>query len=163
MVKSNNKLRYIEVSRRNPVTKLLMGNVCGEVCIEIKRAGHYDCEPKVEYNACCQPEPKPLCDLNVTKVCALEVNDDGYAIFEWPSELYSFKEGWYEGYVMVGCNCCAILPLRIGPRCNVLEVETVVSGPDDKCWVGCDEDCEYDLCSTKETSNLTTYVPDYEV
>ena len=166
------KLRYIEVSRRNPVTRILVGTgsqcgypvqrTCNDICIEIRRAGHGSkCPPETKYNACCQPEPVPFCDLNVMTVCSDDIDDEGFAIFVWPEELYHFKEGWYEGHVVSDCHECGVLPLRIGPRCNVLEVEHVVAGPDSACWVGCDDDCNDDVCPPKRNVNMNTYIPSY--
>ncbi len=173
MGKSNRPLRYIEISRRNQVSRILVGTGssclrnsigCGDVCIDIRRAGQYNCNSPIKYNACCQPEPVPLCDLNVAHVCALEIDDDGYAVFEWPNELLNLKEGWYEAHVMSGCSDCGVLPLRVGPRCNVIEVETVVNGPDSLCYVGCEDDCETEICPTNNYNNTSkVYIPDYEV
>jgi hypothetical protein len=164
-------LRYIEVSRRNPITRILVGSgtsccyspVSGDVCLNIERAGASNCTKKVKYNACCQAEPVPLCEKVAAHVCALEIDEDGYAVFEWPEELFDLQEGWYVGRVMTGCNECGELPLRIGPRCNVIEVETVICGPDKLCEVGCPDECPDEICPTKTKGTGNIYTPDYEV
>lgn len=167
-------VRYIEVSRRNPFTKLFVGSgsgcsnlgpVCGDICIEIVRAGKEKCEPEQKYNACCKPEPRPICDRHVAHVCAKEIDKEGYAIFEWPEELYNFKEGWYNAIVKTGCDECGVFPLRIGPRCNVISVETIISGPDNACWVDCEDECYRDPCLTgdEKYDNNETYIPKYEI
>lgn len=168
-----NQLRYIEISRRNPVTRIFVGTgsscskspTCGDMCIDIERAGQKNstCAPKVTYNACCQPEPVSQCETNVAHVCASQIDEEGYAVFEWPSSLLSLKEGWYTGTLVSGCSICGEVPVRIGPRCNVLEVEKVVVGPDSACWVGCDETCVDEICAHNTTTNTTTavYVPAY--
>lgn len=169
MVNKNRPLRYIEISRRNQVSRIFVGTGshcarnsigCGDVCIDIRRAGQYNCET-VKYNACCQPEPVPMCELNVAHVCALEIDDDGYAVFEWPDELLDLKEGWYEGYVMSGCSNCGQVPVRIGPRCNVIEVETVISGPDSLCYVGCEDECKDEVCPPRTKDSRKIYTPEY--
>lgn len=168
--------RYIEVSQRNPQTRILVGSgtacchspVYGDVCIEIERAVSHEYKGfhkhKTQYNSCCQPECKPLCDKIAAHVCALEVDEEGYAVFEWPPELFNLEEGWYTGRILNGCSECGELPLRIGPRCNVIEVEHIVAGPDDKCWVGCPDECPDVVCPTaskKHGNNI--YTPDYEI
>lgn len=174
----NSKLRYIEISLRNPVTRLMLGSgsscdpipTCDDVCIEIRRAGKKDCgrdyDPCTCHDTwdCCKP-----CDPceQVATVCALEIDEEGYTVFEWPTFLLDFKEGWYEGYVMSNCQCCGVLPIRIGPRCNVLEVEHVVVGPDSACVVGCEDDCVDQICPPKykrrEVDEKPHYTPEYEV
>lgn len=179
MVKKHKPLRYIEISRRNPVTKILVGSgttcnpgsSCGDICIEIRRAGQSNCNPMPSDcpdNPCCSPEPLLACPTFVARVCALDLDDRGYAIFEWPKELYDIKEGWYEGHLTSGCFDCAVLPIRVGPRCNVIEVETEISGPDSKCWVGCEDECLEEICATKPATSTvnqgkTIYIPDYNV
>ena len=164
-------LRYIEISRRNPVTRIMTGS-CGDICIEIRRAGQENCFPVVDFcpdNPCqCGPK-KTMCDTFVSRVCALEVDSDGYAIFEWPTNLMNITEGWYEGHLISNnCNCCGIVPVRIGPRCNVIEVETEIMGPDGKCWVGCEDECLDTICETKKITSSTgnganIYIPDYTI
>lgn len=171
------KLRYVEISHRNPITRIRVGygsgcgasSICGEdVCIEIRRAGQENChsECRIIDNPCgcgCG-QPKPLCDTFVARVCALEVDDDGYAVFEWPEELKEICEGWYEGTVMTGCFECGKVPIRVGPRCNVIEVETEISGPDSKCAVGCEDECRDTVCHPKYSGKQISgeiYVPDY--
>lgn len=173
------QLRYIEISRRNRTTRIFVGQgggcdrmtVCGDVCIDIERAGKKDC------NGCCTPSPcydtscgcatskcqcRTCCEKSVAHVCATEIDSEGYAVFHWDSDLLNLKEGWYEGHVKTGCDTCGILPVRIGPRCNVIEVETKVSGPDNLCWADCDDQCDYDVCSTSSKSKTATiYVPEY--
>ena len=164
------KLRYVEISRRNPTTRILVGGgnscssykVCGEVCIIIERAGSKKCAPKTTYDDCgntCAPQ----CETFVAQVCAEEIDADGYAVFRWPTELMSLKEGWYTGTVMIGCGSCGEFPVRIGPRCNVIHVETEISGPDSGCIVTCDDDpCQTDVCPPKSTGNsLPVYTPPY--
>ena len=123
------------------------------------------CAPKVEYDSCCQPIVKMPCETLVARVCAIDIDDNGFAVFEWPTALFGYPEGWYEGHVMTGCNSCGVLPLRIGPRCNVVEVEFVTVGPDCADWVGCDDGkCVDEICPTNNKgSTKTVYVPDYEV
>jgi hypothetical protein len=173
MVKNRNKpLRYIEISHRNRSTRIFVGqgnmchrvNVCGDVCIDIKRAGKEICGPKVVYDSCCNPTPVPMCEAQVAHVCALEIDEEGYAVFEWGDELLKLKEGWYEGHVKTGCDTCGIVPLRVGPRCNVLEVETEISGPDNACYVGCEDPCEKPICPVSGGimgQSTTVHVPDY--
>lgn len=161
------RLRYIEISRRNPVTKVRVGGGnCSDICIEIIRAGIEKCTPKCNYqdNPCGCNNTKTLCDPFVAKVCATEIDDDGFAIFEWPEKLYNLKEGWYEGIVMNDCHVCGTLPLRIGPRCNVVEVEYMPIGPDNACAVGCDDDCRDTACHPKYTdpcNGADNYTPSY--
>lgn len=185
MAKRQKQLRYVEISQRNPITRIRVGSgggcnhgsVCDDVCIEIRRAGHENCHPEVscpdnpcECHTCsCNKCHSGSCDpcTFVANVCALEVDDAGYAVFEWPDYLKEQKEGWYEGYVMTGCSCCGVFPVRIGPRCNVIEVETVISGPDSKCTVGCEEECRDGACHPKYGSGSKVsgeiYVPDYQL
>lgn len=172
--------RYIEVSLRNPVSKILVGNnysggcsSCGtsttncasNVCIDIQRAGFDNCSLSNTFNTCCSQKIKPLCNSSIAHVCATEIDDNGYAIFVWPKELYNLKEGWYEGHVITnGCNECAVLPLRIGARCNVVKVEAEVFGPDCADWVSCDTGCKtLDPCESQQENNSgkTKYVPSY--
>lgn len=169
MAKRNRQLRYIEISRRNQASRIFVGsgNICsatsigcGEVCIDIVRKGSYNCK-KVEYDTCGNAIVSPLCPRDVATVCALEIDDDGFAVFEWPAELLSLNEGWYEGHVRVGCDTCAVLPLRIGARCNVIEVETIISGPDSLCDAGCDPVCADEICPPQSTPSGTIYIPDY--
>lgn len=169
MARKPKQLRYVEISHRNPRTRLFVGmgnqcfrtNTCDSFCIEIIRAGGQDCRAPVEYSACCQPQPKPMCDPHVATVCALEVDDDGYAVFEWPKALMELTEGWYIGIVKSDCHVCGEFPVRIGPRCNVIEVETTVMGPDNACWVGCEDDCNDDICKPRTPQAKTVYRPDY--
>lgn len=157
------QLRYVEISRRNPITRILVGGgLCaGDITMEIRRSGSDKCAPKTKYNACCQIEEVPRCDVNVATVTALEIDDNGYAIFEWPTSLLSLKEGWYQGTIRSGCSNCGEIPIRIGPRCNVLKVETDILGPDSLCEVGCDDDCPTDVCKTSTSGVLTkVYIPD---
>ena len=167
------QLRYIEISHRNRMSRLFVGkgggcsrvNICGDVCIDIKRAGQESCTPQIQYDSCCNPAPKPLCELNVAHVCATEIDEEGYAVFEWTEDLLELKQGWYEGHVKTGCDTCVVIPLRVGPRCNVIEVETRISGPDNMCYVGCDDPCETDICPTnggRSNQQTTIYIPDYE-
>lgn len=168
------QLRYIEVSRRNPVTKIRVGYgsrcgpglACEDVCVEIRRAGADKCVSKCNYhdNPCGCTVPKPICDPFVARVCALEIDDEGFAIFEWPEKLFNLTEGWYEGHVMTDCYTCGVLPLRVGPRCNVLEVETMPIGPDSACNVGCEDECRDTVCHPKysaDESGAENYIPNY--
>lgn len=172
------QLRYVEVSRRNPITRIRVGYgagcgagyICDDVCMIIKRAGQEKCHPVCNYpdNPCdcgCG-KPKTLCDTFVAKICALEIDDNGYAVFQWPTDLMEQKEGWYEGHLMTGCSSCGVIPLRIGPRCNVIEVETEIFGPDNACAVGCEDSCSDGMCHPKYSGDDISgeiYVPDYEV
>ena len=161
------QLRYIEISRRNPISRILLGgSACngGDVKITIRRAGNGKCAPKIKYNACCQAEEVPLCDTFVAEVSVLEIDDNGYAVFEWPAYLFEEKEGWYTGTITIGNSCsnCGEVPVRIGPRCNVVEVERIVVGPDMLCAVGCDDGCDNDVCPPKKPgigSTTTIYIP----
>jgi hypothetical protein len=164
-------LRYVEISHRNPITRILVGSgnscnsyqPCGEVCIIIERAGSKNCKPKVEYDYCGQVCHTPTCPP-VAKVCALEVDHDGYAVFQWPDELKYFPEGWYTGTVVNGCSKCGEFPVRIGPRCNVITVETEIMGPDNACWVTCDDKpCDTPICPTSIENTKAVYKPAYEV
>ena len=165
------KLRYIEISRRNMMSKILVGSggsscnysaiPCGDYSINIRRAGKDKCKTKVQVDECGTCKPVPLCDQNVAIVKASEIDDNGYAVFVWPTALLNLKEGWYEGVITNGCFTCGIVPLRIGPRCNVLKVETDILGPDSACWIDCDDACPTDICPTTTSTKLTTvYVPD---
>ena len=164
------KLRYVEISRRNPITRILVGagnacdytTPCGEVCITIERAGAKNCKPKVDYDACGNACHVSHCEP-IAIVCALEVDENGYAVFQWPTELLSFPEGWYIGTVTNGCSKCGEFPVRIGPRCNVIKVETEISGPDSACWVTCDDEpCVTPVCPTPRFGDQrTTYKPSY--
>lgn len=167
--------RYIEISRRNPVTKIKVGYgtscsptlACDDICIEIVRSGSKNCN-----DSCCPPDnpcgcntkKSNCCDPFVAKVCAIEVDEDGFAVFEWPPKLFNFKEGWYEGNVTVGCSNAGVLPIRIGPRANVLEVEMVVIGPDNACAVGCEDPCVDTVCHPKYSDpqcDAENYTPNY--
>lgn len=167
-------LRYIEISRRNQVSRIFVGTGatcsknsirCGDICIDIVRAGAYNCSAPIQYNACCQPQPEPLCDPIAAHVCAVEIDEEGYAVFEWPLELLDLKEGWYEGHIVSNCNKCGTIPVRIGPRCNVIKVEEIVNGPDSLCVVGCDDNCADNICGPKPStaSDKKVYVPTYKV
>ena len=170
MAKRNKQLRYIEISSRNTVSRIFVGsssscskscaNICDQICINIRRAGKSNCKEAQVYDSCCGYAPLPTCDRDVATVCAVEIDNEGYAVFEWPSELLSLTQGWYEAEVVNHCNVCAVLPLRIGPRCNVIEVETTVAGPDDLCYVGCEDECEYTICGNKKDSR-PVYEPKY--
>lgn len=158
-VKQRRQPKYLEISQRNQVSRIFIGKGstcsrkpidCNDVCIDIVRAGVYDCrdEPQTCYRDCCGKTVHiPKCDPNVATVCAVEIDDDGWAVFEWPKNLLGLKQGWYQGFIRSACSECGEIPIRIGPRCNVIEVETIVSGPDSACYVGCDEDvCGTDPC-----------------
>lgn len=178
MVKKFNKQRrqprYLEISQRNMVSRIFIGKgsgcsgkgiSCNDICIDIIRAGAYKCTHAHGLNSCaCHSQPIPICDPVAATVCAKEIDDDGWAVFEWPNSLLSLKEGWYEGKINSSCSTCGEIPVRVGPRCNVIEVETIVSGPDSACFVGCDEDCGVDPCLDGKpgTVNQTTYNPGYE-
>jgi hypothetical protein len=164
-------LRYVEISRRNPITRIMVGAgnscspypVCGDVCIIIEKAGSKNCKPKQQYDSCGYTCHVPQCEP-VAKVCALEVDNDGYAIFQWPQALFSFQEGWYTGTVVNECGTCGEFPVRIGPRCNVIEVETIISGPDSACWISCDDNsCNTPICPDNNQTEKTVYTPTYEV
>jgi hypothetical protein len=165
------KLRYVEISRRNPMSRILVGAgntcsstvVCGDVCITIERAGNKKCKPKIEYDHCGHACHVPSCPP-IAKVCALEIDDDGYAVFQWPTELFDMKEGWYTGVVTTGCYVCGEFPVRIGPRCNVIKVETEIMGPDSACWVTCDDEpCVDEICQTPSSNTgKVTYKPAYD-
>jgi hypothetical protein len=163
-------LRYVEISNRNPVTRILVGQgnscnpyaICGDVCITIERAGSKNCKPKPQYDDCGQAcYSAPQC-APVAVVCALEVDDNGYAVFQWPRELMAMQEGWYTGTVMNGCSKCGEFPVRIGPRCNVIKVETEIMGPDNACWVTCDDEtCSSPICPTPSNKPINVYTPAY--
>lgn len=173
------QLRYVEISRRNPVTRIKLGSgsscnagtICGsdDVFILLSRAGSENCHPVCDYrdNPCSCNSYRTTCCMPFAKVCALEIDDYGYAVFHWPKELMEMKQGWYEGEVYTGCSFCGKFPVRIGPRCNVLEVETTIIGPDSLCAVGCNDDpCVDGPCHPKYTThrdNNKIYVPNYEV
>lgn len=167
----NKQPRYIEISSRNTVTRIFVGtssscgkscsSPCSEICINIRRAGKSNCKEAEIYNSCCGYEPKPLCDRDVATVCAIEIDSEGYAVFEWPSHLLNLTQGWYEAEVVSHCNVCAILPLRIGPRCNVIEVETTIAGPDNLCYVGCEDDCVDEICPSGHSDQRPVYKPKY--
>lgn len=155
--------RYLEASWRNRASRIFIGGdskckpvpICGDVCITVKRAGDSQCNsvPQPNDNLCGQKTVSP-CDLTVVTVCASEIDDSGYAIFEWPRELITAEEGWYEAHIEGGCSSCGILPLRVGPRCNVIEVENIIAGPDCKDWVtGCDDGCEEETCPTSGSNS----------
>lgn len=174
-VKKKKNPRYIEISNRNRTSRIKLSGscACGDVEICIRRAGYDKCCPADRCQPdnpcscdCSKPKNSCGCDLDVATVEALEVDADGFTVFEWPDELLSLKEGWYEGHIQNGCNLCGVVPIRVGPRCNVIEVETVVSGPDVLCWVGCPNGCpNEDVClcpsSKSKSSGVTVYVPDY--
>lgn len=159
-------LRYVEISRRNPITRLLVGHgtPCEDVCIDITRAGakSTNCGSQCPPNNPCQCGSTLQACQTVTTVCALEIDDDGYAVFEWPTSLLELKQGWYEGTVRTGCSTCGVVPIRIGPRCNVLEVETKILGPDCLGPVACETGCQDEICPTKTASGkeVKVYVPD---
>lgn len=157
------QLRYVEISARNPITKMMLSGTCGDVCITIRRAGADSCTPPPTFDSCSNTCVKPRCELDVATVCALEVDDDGYTVFEWPKNLHNeLREGWYTGIIMNGCANCGEIPVRVGPRCNVVEVETEIFGPDSACWIGCDDDCPQEqICPTTSTGTKTAYVPSY--
>jgi hypothetical protein len=145
------QLRYVEISRRNPITRIFIGGgnkcnpyaICSDVCITIEMAGSKKCAPKPTYDSCgntCQPG----CDTFVATICAEEIDANGYAVFHWPEYLMQQREGWYTGTVHSGCHSCGEFPVRIGPRCNVIHVETIISGPDSACIISCDDD----MCQT---------------
>jgi hypothetical protein len=164
-------LRYVEISKRNPVTRIFVGggnscnsySLCSDVCIVIEREGSKKCSPKIEYDQCgnaCHP----VCDTFVAKVCAQEIDANGYAVFVWPKELMGIREGWYTGTVVSGCNTCGVFPVRVGPRCNVIKVETHIMGPDSACVVTCDDDpCVTPICPTGTTGTPNVYTPAYEI
>jgi hypothetical protein len=164
-------LRYVEISKRNPVTRIFVGggnscnsySLCSDVCIVIEREGSKKCSPKIEYDQCgnaCHP----VCDTFVAKVCAQEIDANGYAVFVWPKELMGIREGWYTGTVVSGCHTCGIFPVRVGPRCNVIKVETHIMGPDSACVVTCDDDvCVTPICPTGKAEAPNAYVPSYEI
>lgn len=165
------QLRYVEISKRNPVTRIFVGggntcnpySTCSDFCIIIEREGSKKCSPKIEYDACgnaCHPQ----CDTFVAKVCAQEIDANGYAVFVWPNELKNIREGWYTGTVVSGCNTCGVFPVRVGPRCNVIKVETHIMGPDSGCVVTCDDaPCVTPICPTGSSEQVTVYVPSYGI
>jgi hypothetical protein len=74
------------------------------------------------------------------------------------------KEGWYTGTVVSECSVCGEFPVRIGPRCNVIKVETEIAGPDSACIVTCDDDaCSTAICPPKSANTQEVYRPAYAV
>jgi hypothetical protein len=166
------QLRYIEISQRNMMSRILVGSgasncnsgpvPCEAFSVTIRRAGSDKCTPQTNYDNCGNVILSANCDQNVAVVKAQEIDASGYAVFVWPATLLNLKEGWYEGHVSNGCDSCGVFPLRIGPRCNVLKVETEILGPDSACWVGCDDACPPgEICPPKTSSGTTfsVYVP----
>lgn len=176
------QLRYIEISNRNPITRILIGNRarCEDVSIRIIRAGSKDCG----CNTVCAPDnPCTACGTSGSKSCggncytsfnpssigcctdvtvqALEIDDDGYAVFQWPNSATSLPEGWYDGIVTNGCDICGKLPVRVGARANVLKVETDILGPDHMCQETCTTDGCDPICPTKTDTGTTVqvYIP----
>lgn len=165
------KPRYIEISRRNRMSRIFVGvgygcqkqsMTCGDICIDIRRAGqYYNDHHSSKSCGTCYDGPPPACEPQVAHVCALEIDDDGYAVFEWPIELLNLKEGWYDGVIISDCQSCGIVPIRVGPRCNVIEVENIVSGPDCLSYVGCEDECVDTICGKSDTDGRPVYVPSY--